>query len=1165
MNTRFVSCLLIAITLPDLSRAEDRPKELQRMKYNHPGLVVDLGVGLWGWPLPIDYDHDGDLDLVVSCSDVPYNGTYFFENPGSIENQNQLPVFKPGVKVAGGIRNLSFSVCEGQPRVMVPAMELTGVAKGDFETRQKRYPKAKLDDGQGRVRANQWGVVDFDGDGVEDLFASHGLWAEYGWDNAFDNDGKWTRGPLRGHVYVIRNRGTTDEPDYESPKQLMAGDKPLDVFGMPSPNFADFDGDGDLDLMCGDFLDGFTYFENKGSRTAPEYAPGRELNRDGRPINMHLCMIVVSAVDWDSDGDVDLVVGQEDGRVALLRHQGKTTDGMPQFEDPVFFQQQADDVKFGALVTPVSFDWDGDGDEDLVCGNTAGEIGWIENLNGGNPPKWSAPKLLTVDGKPIRIMAGENGSIQGPAEKKWGYTTIDVADWDHDGLPDIIANSIWGKVVWFRNVGTRTQPKLSSEQPLTVQWSGRPPKPDWNWWDPNKNELATQWRTTPLVVDWNNDGWNDLLMLDHEGFLVLFKRKKLSQGWELLPGARVFQGGTYDSRHKAIEGSATNDVGKLRLNGGSAGKSGRRKLCIVDWDGDGLRDLLVNSVNVHWLRQQSPKGDGLYSFSDEGPLSEQRLAGHTTSPTTVDWDGDGQRELLIGAEDGYFYHAPIVQEKTGAKTLDANEQASDRTTLKRDRPNVLFIAVDDLRVELGCYGSAVVQSPNIDRLAASGVLFERAYCQQAVCNPSRASLMTGLRPDTLGVTDLPTHFRDRNDQLVTLPQRFKQCGYFTQGIGKLFHNWRQDRWKGDPVSWSVPQAMHYASHSHDTAKVDGGIPDDQADTPRVERRDVSDDAYFDGRIADQAINALRSIHGSNRGSIRESTHGPENGSPNDRPFFLGVGFWKPHLPFNAPASYWELYDFDEIHPTQYPGPPSGVPAIALHDSRELLRSFQKSPPTDEQVRVLRHGYYAAISYVDAQIGRVLDELDRLDLRENTIVIFWSDHGFHLGEHSLWCKTSNFEWDARVPLIISAPDVGVPGSRSESIVELLDLYPTLLELCGLQSTSKLEGTSLVSLLLDPTKQVKQAAITQHTRPAYPSAGKRPDVMGYSIRTDRYRYTEWRDFETGETQATELYDHELDPEETVNRSQDESHRAIVSKHVHRMAELLGRKRDVALVHP
>ncbi|MEM1069162.1 MAG: sulfatase, partial [Planctomycetota bacterium] len=324
-------------------------------------------------------------------------------------------------------------------------------------------------------------------------------------------------------------------------------------------------------------------------------------------------------------------------------------------------------------------------------------------------------------------------------------------------------------------------------------------------------------------------------------------------------------------------------------------------------------------------------------------------------------------------------------------------------------------------------------------------------------------------------------------------------------------------------------------------------------------------AYFDGRIADQAINALRSIHGSNRGSIRESTHGPENGSPKNRPFFLGVGFWKPHLPFNAPAPYWELYDFDEIHPTQYPGPPSGVPAIALHDSRELLRSFQKSPPTDEQVRVLRHGYYAAISYVDAQIGRVLDELDRLDLRENTIVVFWSDHGFHLGEHSLWCKTSNFEWDARVPLIISAPDVGVPGSRSESIVELLDLYPTLLELCGLQSTSKLEGASLVPLLLDPTKQVKQAAITQHTRPAYPSAGKRPDVMGYSIRTDRYRYTEWRDFETGETQATELYDHDLDPEETVNRSQDESHRAIVSKHAHRMAELLGRKRDVALVHP
>ena len=235
-------------------------------------------------------------------------------------------------------------------------------------------------------------------------------------------------------------------PKYAPPEQLLTVDGPVDVYGMPSPNFADFDSDGDLDLICGDFLDGFTYFQNRGSRTKPRYAAGRELtNEAGNPLNMPLCMIVVSAVDWDDDGDVDLVVGQEDGRVAIMRHRGSVDRGMPIFEEPIFFRQQADEVKFGALVTPVSYDWDEDGDEDLICGNTAGEIGLIENLNGSNPPKWAAPVLLQADGKPIRIMAGPTGSIQGPAETKWGYTTISVADWDHDGRTDIIANSIWGR------------------------------------------------------------------------------------------------------------------------------------------------------------------------------------------------------------------------------------------------------------------------------------------------------------------------------------------------------------------------------------------------------------------------------------------------------------------------------------------------------------------------------------------------------------------------------------------------------------------------------------------------------------------------------------------------------------------------------------------------
>ena len=304
-------------------------------------------------------------------------------------------------------------------------------------------------------------------------------------------------------------------------------------------------------------------------------------------------------------------------------------------------------------------------------------------------------------------------------------------------------------------------------------------------------------------------------------------------------------------------------------------------------------------------------------------------------------------------------------------------------------PNVLFIAVDDMRAELGCLGSEIVRSPNIDRLAARGMLFERAYCQQAVCNPSRASLLTGLYPSTLRIWDLPTHFRERRPDIVTLPQHFKNNGYHAEGIGKIFHNWRQDDYKGDPVSWNVPQVLHYNTHGADKAMVKGELPPDECDVPKCEIRDVPDEAYFDGRIAEKSVAALRRLKDSGK------------------PFFLGVGFWKPHAHFNAPKKYWDMYDHAKIKRAANPDPPKGVPDIALHDGREIMRDFKTRPgkkPTPGDERFLRHGYYAAISYVDAQVGKVVDELDRLGLAENTIVVFWSDHGFHLGEHGLWAKT-----------------------------------------------------------------------------------------------------------------------------------------------------------------
>ncbi|ODT99756.1 MAG: hypothetical protein ABS79_04125 [Planctomycetes bacterium SCN 63-9] len=652
-----LAALSLAVMFGSLAYADDPKSDshasgsLERLKYNHPGLVVDLGVGLWAWPLPMDFDGDGDLDLVVNCPDKPYNGVYVFENPGGT-----FPVFKPGRRIGKGLQNVQVSYGEdGRPIVMSP-----GLAYPDFLKTGLEHP-AKLpvppNVHPNKVRANMWRSVDYDGDGRLDLIVGVGDWTDYGWDNAYDETGRWIRGPLRGFVYLLRNSGTGEEanaqPRYEAPVKITAGDaqKPVEVFGWPSPNFADFDNDGDLDLLCGEFLDGFTYFENVGSRKEPRYADGQKLKQaDGKPLVMDLQMITPTAIDWDRDGDLDLIVGDEDGRVAWIENTGKLADRRPVFQAPRYFQQEAEDVKFGALATPTAFDWDGDGDIDIICGNTAGYISLIENLSGPGVerPRWNRPRLLEADGKVIRIMAGPNGSIQGPCEAKWGYTTQTVGDWDQDGLPDLVVNSIWGKVHWYRNIGTRKAPKLAGAEPIDVEWQGAQPRLAWGWLRPagDGKGLLTQWRTTPVAVDWNRDGLLDLVMLDQGGYLAFFERKRVGDDLKLLPPRRVL----CDSEGKP-----------LRLNAGTAGKSGRRKLCVVDWDGDGKLDVLINSANARLLRQIDQQ-DGVYRFEDRGDVSGRNIEGHDTHPTPVDWNADGVPDLLIGAEDGRLYYLRNARE-----------------------------------------------------------------------------------------------------------------------------------------------------------------------------------------------------------------------------------------------------------------------------------------------------------------------------------------------------------------------------------------------------------------------------------------------------------------------------------------------------------------------
>lgn len=641
---RFVQLLTVCLisTLPSTNGAD-----LVRLRYNHPSLVVDLGVGLWAFPMPMDWDSDGDLDLVVGCPDKPSNGIYLFENPGP--KTERFPTFKPPVRLGGPAKQfLTLSYKGDRPHVLAGNGEFPNFRDADWTTTREVYPDRNVAAVK-HLRGNFWRFADYDGDGVHDLIVGHDIWDSFGffdtndWYKGYRADGSWSRGNLRGFIYWLRNTGSDAEPKYAKPEQLKSTDgKALETYGWPTQNYADFDGDGDFDFVCGEFLDGFTFFQNVGTRSAPKWNPGVKLAP-----KMDLQMIVPHAVDWDADGDADLVVGDEDGRVALVEHTGKLVDGVPQFAAPRYFRQEQDEVDLGVLATPVGVDWDGDGDDDLLAGNSAGYVLFLENLSGPKvaSPKWAEARKLEWDGTPIRVMAGPSGSIQGPAEAKWGYTTIGVADWDGDGLSDVIVNSIWGLVHWYRNEGTRTAPKLGKPAPIQVAWNGPPPKPAWNWWNPRDNDLVTSWRTTPMAVDFTGDGLCDLVMLDHEGFLCLWERRREGRGVVLSPPRRAL----------------LDESGKpLHLNAGQGGRSGRRKLTVVDWDGDGRLDLLVNGRNAEVWRglepARGPGGDTVYRFAKAGDAAERNIEGHDTSPTTVDFDGNGIRDLVIGAEDGRLYY-----------------------------------------------------------------------------------------------------------------------------------------------------------------------------------------------------------------------------------------------------------------------------------------------------------------------------------------------------------------------------------------------------------------------------------------------------------------------------------------------------------------------------
>ena len=450
------------------------------------------------------------------------------------------------------------------------------------------------------------------------------------------------------------------------------------------------------------------------------------------------------------------------------------------------------------------------------------------------------------------------------------------------------------------------------------------------------------------------------------------------------------------------------------------------------------------------------------------------------------------------------------------------------------KPNFLFIAIDDLRPTLGCYGDQKAITPHIDKLATQGTLFERAYCQQAVCAVSRLSLLTGRRPDTIKVWDLSTGFRPTLPDIETLPQFLKNKGYHTQSIGKIFHGGGpagkdQPSWSAPPLEAGSPK-IKYLLKGKGTKRASS------------ESIGTKDSDYSDGVITDEAIRLLKS----------DTYH--------DTPFFLAVGLRKPHLPFNAPKPYWDLYQREQFSLADN-SEPKNAPELAtrswleLEGYNDIPQDIKTTPLPPEKVAELHHGYYACVSYVDTLIGKIIHQLEQEGLRENTIIILWSDHGYHLGEQGLWTKANNYELSTRVPLILSTPQQATAGSKTKALVELVDIYPTLIELAGFNPPHGLEGTSLTPLLEDPSATVKKAAISQWPRSGNKNRHrKHGDVMGYALRTDQYRYVEWIRWETKKIVARELYHHKVDRNEMNNVVNLEEYSAIAA----RLSEQLGKSK-------
>ncbi len=470
------------------------------------------------------------------------------------------------------------------------------------------------------------------------------------------------------------------------------------------------------------------------------------------------------------------------------------------------------------------------------------------------------------------------------------------------------------------------------------------------------------------------------------------------------------------------------------------------------------------------------------------------------------------------------------------------------------KPNVLFISIDDLRTTLGVYGDSIAITPHIDQLATEGTTFRHTFTQVAVCAPSRASLMTGLRPDSTRVWHLGDKFREINPAAVTMPQHFAKNGYHTVNLGKIFHNYMPDS-----ISWDEPDLRPSRYKRKDWLKRDGETfyISEEINASQAKKRDsllkLRPVRYADGWNTGPAWEAA-AVHDTMYydGAQNELTKKTLTRlAASDTPFFMGLGYFRPHLPFAVPKKYWDLYDPENIPLAANPNVPQYAPGHTMNSMYELrhydgfndIGHPQSSYRMDEDTsRKLKHGYYASVSYVDTLIGNLISHMKEIGIYENTIIIIWGDHGWKLGDHNSWGKMTNYNIDLKVPMIIRYPNQENKGAQTFEITELIDMFPSLCELAGIETPDYMQGTSFVPLIKDPEREWKSAAFSQfHRRPKVSADGKR--YMGYSINTKKYHYIEWYKWNhkigtRGDLKSIELFDSELDPHETINIAGNET---------------------------